>query len=112
MPVTHGVAGSSPVQTASKKEASHIGRLFLYLYLMYYVYIIYSDHLDVYYKGFTMNPDERLKYHLEGGSEFTSRASDWKLVYSKAFETKKEALIEEKRLKKLNRSSIKRLLQG
>ena len=74
---------------------------------MCYVCIIYSDHLDVYYKGFTMNPDERLKYHLEGGSEFTSCASDWKLVYSKAFKTKKEALIEEKRLKKLNRTSIK-----
>ncbi|WP_168732745.1 GIY-YIG nuclease family protein [Flavobacterium supellecticarium] len=79
---------------------------------MYYVSIIYSAQLDVYYKGFTMNPDERLKCHLEGGSELTSRASDWKLVYSKVFETKKEALIEEKHLKKLNRSSIKQLLEG
>jgi len=58
---------------------------------MYYVYIIYSDHLGVYYKGFTMNPDERLKCHLEGGSEFTSRVSDWRLVYSKVFKTNKKA---------------------
>jgi putative endonuclease len=36
----------------------------------------------------------------------------WELVYSKAFGTKKEALVEEVRLKKLNRKSIGSLIQS
>ena len=36
----------------------------------------------------------------------------WVLVYSKAFGTKKEALVEELRLKKLNRKSIETLIQN
>jgi putative endonuclease len=38
--------------------------------------------------------------------------ADWKLVYSKSFEIKREALQEEKRVKKLNRASIERLIQN
>ena len=79
---------------------------------MFYVYILYSLSLDVYYKGFTSNVEGRLDSHLMGKSEFTSRAQDWKLVYTKEYETKRLALIEEKRLKKLNRASIERLIQG
>ena len=78
---------------------------------MFYVYILYSVSLDVYYKGFTSNVEGRLESHLLGKSEFTSRANDWKLVYTKMYETKRLALIEEKRLKKLNRTSIERLIR-
>ena len=78
---------------------------------MFYVYILYSVSLDVYYKGFTSNVEGRLESHLLGKSEFTSRANDWKLVYTKMYETKRLALIEEKRLKKLNRTSIEQLIR-
>ena len=77
---------------------------------MFYVYILYSESLDVYYKGFTSNIEGRLELHLLGKSEYTSRAKDWKLVYALNFETKRLALIEEKRLKKLNRASLERLI--
>jgi len=79
---------------------------------MFYVYILYSVSLDVYYKGFTSNVEGRLESHLLGKSEFTSRAKDWKLVYMMEYETKHQAIIEEKRLKKLNRLSIERLIQS
>ena len=79
---------------------------------MFYVYILYSVSLDVYYKGFTSNVEGRLESHLLGKSEFTSRAKDWKLVYVMEYETKHQAIIEEKRLKKLNRFSIERLIQS
>ena len=79
---------------------------------MFYVYILYSVSLDVYYKGFTSNVEGRLESHLLGKSEFTSRAKDWKLVYVMEYETKHQAIIEEKRLKKLNRISIERLIQS
>jgi putative endonuclease len=79
---------------------------------MFYVYIIYSKICNVYYKGFTTDVDTRLQYHNEGKSPFTSKANDWILVYKLGFQTKREALIEEKRLKKLNVASILRLISN
>jgi putative endonuclease len=78
---------------------------------MFYVYIIYSKTFDVYYKGFSEDVAQRLLYHNENRSRYTSNKGPWELVYSKAFETKKEALIEELRLKKLNRKSLEALIQ-
>ncbi|WP_347050157.1 GIY-YIG nuclease family protein [Flavobacterium olei] len=77
---------------------------------MFYVYIIYSKTFDVYYKGFSENISQRLLYHNDNNSRYTSNKGPWELVYSKAFETKKEALIEELRLKKLNRKSLEALI--
>ncbi len=77
---------------------------------MFYVYILYSKSSNVYYKGFTTNLIKRLENHLSGKSKYTSTKTDWVLVYSKEFEIKKDALIEEKRLKKLNRASIEKLI--
>jgi putative endonuclease len=48
--------------------------------------------------------------HNEGFSRYTSIKGPWTLVYQKMFETKREALIEEKRIKKLNRESVLRLI--
>ena len=78
----------------------------------YFVYILYSESLNVFYKGFSTNVAQRLEDHLLGKSNFTSKAIDWKIVYQKSFETKTEALIEEKRLKKLNRISLEKLIAG
>jgi putative endonuclease len=79
---------------------------------MFYVYIIYSKDFDVFYKGFSENVAQRLLYHNENRSRYTSNKGIWILVYSKAFVTKKEALVEELRLKKLNRKSIEALIQN
>ncbi|AYO57934.1 excinuclease ABC subunit C [Chryseobacterium sp. 6424] len=78
----------------------------------YFVYILYSAELDVYNKGFSTDVSQRLEYHLKGLHKFTSSARDWKIVYTAAYQTKKEALIEEKRLKRLNRTSILKLISG
>jgi putative endonuclease len=79
---------------------------------MFYVYILYSKSSNLYYKGFTTDLIKRLENHLSGKSKYTSTKTDWILVYSKEFEIKKEALIEEKRLKKLNRASIEKLISN
>lgn len=79
---------------------------------MFFVYIIYSASLDIYYKGFTENLEKRIFEHQNGLSRYTSQQNDWVLVYSKNFDTKKEALIEEKRLKKLNRKSLEILIKN
>ena len=78
--------------------------------MMFFSYILYSKSLDVFYKGFSANLEQRLENHNQGYSEFTSRANDWVLVYSKEFSNKTDALKDEKRLKKLNHNSINLLI--
>ena len=78
--------------------------------MKYYVYILYSATLDVYYKGFSTHIEQRLEYHLTSKHKFTSQTKDWVIVYVQEFEEKQGALKEEKRLKKLNRKSIEKLI--
>ncbi len=52
MPVTHGVAGSSPVRTA--KKPTFIVGFFIYTE-MYYTYILYSPSDDKIYIPFTFS---------------------------------------------------------
>jgi putative endonuclease len=73
----------------------------------YFVYIIYSESYDVFYKGFSERPYERLQEHNDNLSKFTAGKGPWTLVYLKCFNSKKEALIAEKKLKRCNRDYIK-----
>ena len=82
-----------------------------FAFVKYYVYILYSASLDVYYKGFTTDVEKRLEYHLNSLHKFTSKTRDWVVVYIAEFPEKAEALKEEKRLKKLNRKSIESLIR-
>ena len=77
---------------------------------MFYTYIMFSKSLQVYYKGYSADLTQRLEKHNSGNSTYTSKVNDWEMVYWKSFLTKKEALIEEKRLKKLNVNSLQKLI--
>ena len=80
---------------------------------MYYVYILYSESGDRYYKGMSQNPENRLRYHNAKEKGYTSRYRPWKLVWKKAYETKQEALNVEQQLKKWkSRVMIERVIQG
>lgn len=79
---------------------------------MFFVYIIYSEGFDVYYKGITEDPARRLSEHNEDKSRYTAGKGPWKIVYLNNFIDKREALIEEKRLKSLNRQSLEKLILG
>ena len=57
----------------------------------FYVYIIYSVKLDIYYVGSTGNLEDRLKRHNSGRSTFTKPGVPWELVYQKKFSTKSDA---------------------
>ena len=59
--------------------------------MIYSVYIIYSSALDKYYIGYTEDINLRLIQHNEGKSTFTSKASDWVLKYSEAFDSRENA---------------------
>ena len=79
---------------------------------VFYVYIIYSESRDVYYKGMTQNLENRLQEHNENISRYTAGRGPWKYVHIQKYLTKREALIEESRLKKFNRRSLMRLIHG
>ncbi len=64
------------------------------------VYILYSNTLCKYYIGFTGDSvTNRLSKHLSNHKGFTSKAKDWKIVFTKEFNSKVEAMKEERKLK-------------
>jgi putative endonuclease len=67
---------------------------------MFFVYILESDVDGTYYIGQTNNLEKRLDYHNQGLSKYTSRKVPWKIVYFEEFETRKEAIVRERFLKK------------
>jgi putative endonuclease len=78
---------------------------------MYYVYILFSQRLDIFYKGITQYPEKRLFEHNNDLSRFTAGKGPWDLVYLEERSSKKDALLREKVVKKLNRRSIQLLIQ-
>ncbi len=78
---------------------------------MYYVYILFSPRFDIYYKGITRDPEKRLYEHNNNLSRYTSGKGPWEMVYKEEVSSKREALIREKAIKKLNRRSILMLIQ-
>ena len=77
---------------------------------MFYVYIIQSQIDGSYYKGFSENPLLRLEFHNQGKSPYTSKKMPWVLVGILIFDTKKAALIKEKKIKKYGLESLRALL--
>jgi putative endonuclease len=73
---------------------------------MYFVYIIESESDGDYYKGITLDYQKRLIQHNQGESAFTRSKKPWKLVFVRKFETKQDALKEEKRLKRCNKKYL------
>ena len=62
---------------------------------MAHVYILYSQSIDAYYIGSTINLEDRLFRHNSGRSKYTKRGIPWTLVYVKEYATKAEACNEE-----------------
>ncbi|MBD3310980.1 MAG: GIY-YIG nuclease family protein [Candidatus Magasanikbacteria bacterium] len=78
---------------------------------MHYVYFLWSEKLKKIYIGENKNVLNRLDYHNKGLQRFTKRGIPWKLIGVVEFKDRKEALKEEKRLKKCkNRDYYKKYL--
>jgi putative endonuclease len=71
-------------------------------WLFFYVsrIIIYSKKLDRFYIGHTEDLQKRLLQHNNGISTFTSKATDWVLKYSSAFNLRTEAMKIENEIKR------------
>ena len=66
---------------------------------MFFCYILYSHKLDKYYIGSTSNLEGRLRRHLSNHNGFTGKETDWVVKWKQRFESKKEALVMERRIK-------------
>ena len=72
---------------------------------MYKVYILYSSIVNQYYVGHTQNIEERLARHNSGRSLSTKKGKPWILVYTETFESRSEAMVREKGIKKMKSSA-------
>ncbi len=67
---------------------------------MFYTYIL-ENLKGKLYIGQTDNIEERVPRHNRGGSKYTANKGPWKLIFSREFETRSEAIAYEKYLKSL-----------
>ena len=67
--------------------------------MTYTVYILYSEKFEKHYTGFTSDLDARLHSHNEFGKDWSKRYRPWKLIFTKEFLDKAQALSYEKWLK-------------
>ncbi len=78
---------------------------------MYYVYILITEN-NTYYCGYTDDVEKRFQKHISGkGAKYTRANKPVKNVYKKSFETKSEAMKEERRIKKLTHDEKKFLIE-
>lgn len=76
----------------------------------YYVYILLTER-NTYYCGYTDDVEKRYKAHCEGyGAKYTKANKPVKLLWSKEFNSKSEAMKEECRIKKLTRNQKEKLI--
>lgn len=80
----------------------------------HFVYILFSVSKNKYYIGATsQSVEHRLAQHLAYHTGFTGKAKDWKIVFTKSFTTRQEAMAFERQIKKWKSSaSIERLMRS
>ena len=80
---------------------------------MFIVYILFSSKVDQYYVGHTQNMEDRLFRHNSGRSLSTKKGKPWNLVYTETFETRSEAMLRERAIKKMkSRTYLEQLIQN
>ena len=78
--------------------------------MIYTVYILFSIIHQKHYTGFTSNIEQRLLSHNLLGHDWTAKYRPWKLIFTKEFEHKTDAMKYEKWLKSgIGREFIKTL---
>ena len=81
------------------------------LYMVFFVYILYSDRYQRYYKGQTADLVRRLERHQKGLEKFTSPGRPWKLIWYTTKSCRAEAKKLENKLKNLSVEKLKRFLE-
>ena len=63
-----------------------------FFFMEHFVYIIYSEKFDVFYKGESHDPLQRLISHNSDLSEYTRNKGPWRIVFLEKHEDRKSAL--------------------
>jgi len=66
----------------------------------FFTYILFSSSKNKFYVGSTNNLERRLSEHNSGQNKSTKFGIPWKLIYSKEFYSKSEAILLESKIKK------------
>ena len=67
--------------------------------MIFTVYVLFSEAYQKHHTGFTSNFEQRMLSHNFLGKDWTARYRPWKIIYTKAFIDKTEALQYQKWLK-------------
>jgi putative endonuclease len=67
---------------------------------MYFTYILYSTKINKFYTGQTDDLNRRLEEHNRGKTSFMSNGVPWKIIFSKANDSREVAMKLEKLIKK------------
>jgi putative endonuclease len=59
--------------------------------MLYTVYILYSRKFNKHYTGVTTNLQQRIESHNIFGKDWSAKYRPWKLIFSKIFESRKDA---------------------
>ncbi len=78
---------------------------------MWKLYILNCDN-KYFYTGITTNLDNRFKQHRNKQSKFTKRFNKIVLVYTEEFESKKDAVARERKIKGWNKRKKIELIAG
>ena len=80
--------------------------------MKYYLYILLTVD-NTLYCGIARDVEKRFMEHISGkGAKYTKAHKPLKIVYTKEFENKSEALREEIRIKKLSKKEKQRLIDN
>jgi putative endonuclease len=72
----------------------------------YWVYILFSESKNSFYKGQTSNLEERINRHNKGYERSTKTGIPWKLIWSAEKGSRSEATIVEKKVKNISRDKL------
>jgi len=67
---------------------------------MFFVYILFSESTNKHYVGQSNNIEDRLHRHNSGHEISTKSGTPWKLIHHFEVQTRSEAMLLEKRIKK------------
>ncbi len=74
--------------------------------MCYFVYILYSESIDSFYKGQTKDLADRISRHNRGLEKATRSGAPWILVWSAKKNSRSQALLLERKLKNLTRKRL------
>jgi putative endonuclease len=69
------------------------------LFMVYTVYVLYSESSGKHYAGFTSDIENRMLSHNKLGKDWTRSYRPWKVIYTREFSLKEEAMTHERWLK-------------